>query len=302
MLSFETPECKIEGGLDVYSTKQASSDRKLYKTLDKHLDNLQQDAIQYYSSAYGMAGQQSKSFSPPNPQIGFPAISSPPSSTSLSFSDRTKPGLVRRHKKTASIDSNSDDKLASVTAESIPGFSASFSDSPFGPLDQAASRKAFAHLIAILNYTHPDHDFSSLQPADFRRERSPTTVINSFNNLLFASGIPVPATMWECLDRHINLKESAVYSHSPPESFLDDEPGTLWCYMWFFFNRRRKRVAYLHLTAIRSHHSPTLGRDAFMNGGSGSGKERTTNGEEEYDLTIEGSESDYDVVGDLELE
>lgn len=196
---------------------------------------------------------------------------------------------MRKHGKTLSTDST-DEKVAP-----IPGFTTSYSDSPFGPLDQAASRKAFAHLVSILNYSHPDHDFSSLQPADFRRERSAAPVINSFNNLLFGCGIPVPPGMWSSLENHINLKECAVYSHSPPESFLDDEPGTLWSYMWFFFNRRRKRVAYLHLTTIRHHKSPKLSAIDYRDG-------MRDVDDEEYDLTVYGDESDYDVVGDLELE
>lgn len=201
----------------------------------------------------------------------------------------------RKHRKSYSQDMNDE---SFPTIHNYAALSASYSDSPFGPLDQSASRKAFSHLISILNTTHPDHDFSSLQPSDFRRESGPTTVINSFNNLLFGAGAQVPPTMWECLDRHINLKECAVYSHSPPESFLDDEPDTLWCYMWFFFNRRRKRVAYLHLNAIRHHYSH------FSPPGDDDDTRMTNpNGEEEYDLTVsDDHQSDYDVVGDLELE
>lgn len=275
------------------------------------MDSLQQDALQYYSSTLG---QSARSFSPPNSN-GFPTLS-PPSS----FKEDRSANVAKHTKKSSSIfDHFSDSADPSIGTSSslskhdldlvIPGFSASFSDSPFGPLDQAASRKAFAHLISILNYSHPDHDFSSLQPTDFRRENSPTTVINSFNNLLFASGVPVPPTMWDCLDGHINLKDCAVYSHSPPESFLDDEPGTLWCYMWFFFNRRRKRVAYLHLTAIRTHHhSPVLTQDrlADKNRGFGRGQGELVDEyygrEEEYDLTLSSTESDGGVIGDLELD
>lgn len=133
----------------------------------------------------------------------------------------------------------------------------------------------------------------------------------------------MPASIWECLDRHIGLKECDVYSHTPPESFLDDEPGTLWSYMWFFFNKKRKRVAYLNLTAIH-HHRRRRSIDDYQRANSESilfdedtarpsAKRRKSDAhriepyarEEEYDLTLTSSDSECEednVVGNLELE
>ncbi|ODV92228.1 hypothetical protein CANCADRAFT_14423, partial [Tortispora caseinolytica NRRL Y-17796] len=131
--------------------------------------------------------------------------------------------------------------------------SASVGSSPFGPLDQVSSRRTFAYLIAVLNASHPDHDFSTLRPVDFKRERNVSQVINAFNNALFGLGMPVPPTLWDIVDDHIDLKESAIYSYQPSASFLADEPSTLWSMMWFFFNKRRKRVAYIYLKTVRLH-------------------------------------------------
>lgn len=277
-MKFETAELRIKGGIELFSTKSQSYDKKLYRTLDKHINSLQNDAILQYSVE--STEDTSKSFSPPNTL--YPEFGSKEKSSGLTLEES---------------------KLSIP-----PGLASSLNSSPFGPLDQAASRKAFGYLISVLNSSHPDHDFSSLQPSDFRRETSIPGVLNSFNNLIFSVGMPLSPNLWQSIDEHISLKECAVYSHVPSDTFLNDlEPGTLWCYMWFFFNKRRKRVAYLHLTAIRTHEASSSTKRNEM-------RERRRNSspafysdyyeEEEYDLANgSGDENEDDaVVGDLELE
>lgn len=274
-LCFDTPECKINGGVELFTTKPAGTDKKLYKALDKHLYTLQQDNLlsKNTNEEYTMAS----SVSPPTVSIFSPplAFHSVPMSKSYSNSD--------------------------------------YSTSPFGPLDQPASRRTFAYLISVLNATQPDHDFSTLTPEDFKREHSSAKVINSFNNVLFGLGMPVPVNLWEYIDTLIDIKECAIYSHTPPQTFLDDEPGTMWSIMWFFFNKRRKRVAYLHLKATRHHHlSPRLTSTEFQ--GRTSGRNSITqddlinsnDNDEDYDLTYSSPEEeesyDDEVVGDLEMD
>lgn len=58
--------------------------------------------------------------------------------------------------------------------------------SPFGRLDQAQARKTLFLLIATLNGAFPDHDFSGVDPADFRREISPDSVLNSLGTTLLS--------------------------------------------------------------------------------------------------------------------
>ncbi|PSS20365.1 hypothetical protein M430DRAFT_27418 [Amorphotheca resinae ATCC 22711] len=112
-LNFHTPDCKVIGGCDLYTTKAAGSDKKLYRNIENSLE-----------SQYESLLRLSASVSPPQGSSG-------PSPLNLSRS------------------------------------------SPFGPLSQISSRRTFAYLIATLNASHPDYDFSHiLRPADFRRERS----------------------------------------------------------------------------------------------------------------------------------
>ncbi|KAK9458674.1 Maf1 regulator-domain-containing protein [Lipomyces oligophaga] len=250
-LEFDTPDCHVVGGCDLYTTKAAGGDKKLYKSIDKQLHSMHQESLVLSSS-----------LSPP------------------SYSPPTE--------RTPSIFSTSLDGPLSSSFMASTG--TSFGSSPFGPLDQVSSRRTFAYLIAVLNASHPDHDFSSLHPVDFKRERTANQVVSAFSNTLFGVGAPVPSGLWEVIDSHIDLKDCVIYSHTPSPSFLADEPGTIWSMMWFFFNKRRKRVCYLFLKGTRKsfHRKAKTGLQ--------------TEEEDESDEDMASYGTDDEIVGDLELE
>lgn len=215
-LNFHTPDCQVIGGCDLYTTKAAGSDKKLYRNIENSLE-----------SQYESLLQLSASVSPPQDS------SSGPSSLNLSRS------------------------------------------SPFGPLSQVSSRRTFAYLIATLNASHPDYDFShNLRPADFRKERSLKTVINTIDSTLYnlrpSSGMTLqvpfqtsyatassPSTnqswgphMWALIDKEMTLKDCTVYCWAPPDEPFDGEEGSIWSLNYFFFNKQRKRVAYYYVRGV----------------------------------------------------
>ncbi|KAJ5684231.1 Repressor of RNA polymerase III transcription maf1 [Penicillium maclennaniae] len=220
-LNFDTNDCHIVGGCDLYTTKAARSDRKLYNHIEQSLE------AQYESIL-----RLSASLSPPN---------------------------------------------AHEAAETL-NLSRS---SPFGPLSEHSSRRTFAYLIATLNASHSDYDFSHvLRPTDFRRERHPKRVMNTINSTLynlrpresidFSPSSPATLSgsynsstpawgprMWRIMDDHMSLKECSVYSYSPEEDPADADDGAIWSLHYFWFNPLRKRVCYLYLRAIPIlSHSP----------------------------------------------
>ncbi|GAT29773.1 mitogen-activated protein kinase MAF1 [Aspergillus luchuensis] len=224
-LNFDTADCHIVGGCDLYTTKAARADRKLYKNIEQSLE-----------SQYESVLRLSASLSPPN-------ASDAAASLNLSRS------------------------------------------SPFGPLSDHSSRRTFAYLIATLNASHPDYDFSHvLRPSDFHRERNLKRVMNTIDSTLFTlrprEAIdltpPSPVTisgsynagasstwgprMWRVIDEHMSLKECSLYSFSPDEDPSDADDGAIWSLHYFFFNRLRKRVCYLYLRAIPIlSHTPSEG-------------------------------------------
>jgi hypothetical protein len=224
-LNFNTPDCQVIGGCDLYTTKAAGSDKKLYRNIENSLE-----------SQYESLLRLSASVSPPTDDG--------PSSVNLSRS------------------------------------------SPFGPLSQVSSRRTFAYLIATLNASHPDYDFSHiLRPADFRKERSLKEVINLIDSTLYnlrpSSGMTLqvpsqssysvrssaPAAsqawgpqMWALIDKEMNLNDCNVYCWAPPDEPFDGEEGSIWSLNYFFFNKERKRVAYIYVRGVPvMSHSPRQG-------------------------------------------
>ncbi|PLN79514.1 Mod5 protein sorting/negative effector of RNA Pol III synthesis [Aspergillus taichungensis] len=224
-LNFDTADCHILGGCDLYTTKAARADRKLYKNIEQSLE-----------SQYESVLRLSASLSPPN----------------------------------------ATDAAASLNLSRA---------SPFGPLSEHSSRRTFAYLIATLNASHPDYDFSHvLRPSDFHRERNLKRVMNTVDTTLFnlrpreAIDVtpPSPGTisgsynaeasstwgprMWRIIDEQMSLKECSIYSYSPDEDPSDADDGAIWSLHYFFFNRLRKRVSYLYLRAIPIlSHTPSEG-------------------------------------------
>ncbi|KAJ6166773.1 hypothetical protein N7470_002220 [Penicillium chermesinum] len=205
-LNFDTADCHIEGGCDLYTTKAARSDRKLYNHIEQSLE-----------AQYESVLRLSASLSPPH---------------------------------------------AHDAAETL-NLSRS---SPFGPLSEHSSRRTFAYLIATLNASHPDYDFSHvLRPTDFRRERHLKRIMNTIDSTLynlrpresldFSPSSPATLSgsyngapawgprMWRILDEHMSLKECAIYSYSPDEDPSDADDGAIWSMHYFFFNPLRKRGA-----------------------------------------------------------
>lgn len=226
-LNFDTADSHIIGGCDLYTTKAAGGDKKLYKTIDQGLEDQHQTALTISAS------------------------------------------LARSHGQTAgqSIDLSR--------------------SSPFGPLSQNSARRTFAYLIATLNASHPDYDFSHLlRPSDFRREKSLRHVMNALDTTLYslrprAASLAIPTywtsiassapalvaasgdcwnpRKWRLIDKEMNLKECDIYAYVPEEDPYDGDEGAIWSFNYFFFNRARKRVCYIYLKSLSIiSHSPSL--------------------------------------------
>lgn len=230
-LNFDTPDCHVTGSCDLYTTKAAGSDKKLYKNIQQSLES-QHAAL-----------------------LKFGASLSPPQRDSMAASLN----LSR--------------------------------SSPFGSLDEVANRRTFAYLIATLNASHPDYDFSHvLRPADFRRERVLRRVMTQIDSTLssvrphstlldvavprsasspakaadvFNTGVSTaPAwgpQMWSMVDKEMRLKDCTVFSYQPADDPFDEEEGAIWALHYFFFNKALKRVCYLYVRGVPvMSHSPRL--------------------------------------------
>lgn len=225
-LNFTTAECRVKGGCDLYTTKAAGSDKKLYKTIENSLE-----------SQHAALMKLGASLSPP-----------------------------QRKEMAASLNLSR--------------------SSPFGRLSEISSRRTYAYLIATLNASHPDYDFSHvLRPTDFHREDNLRRVMANIDNTLnsvrpLASSLLVPhagsscrayssspgpnATgvgdvisspawgpqMWTMIDKEMTLTDCSVFSYQPAEDPFDGDESAIWRMHYFFFNKDKKRVAYLYIRGL----------------------------------------------------
>ncbi|KAK3633207.1 RNA polymerase III-inhibiting protein maf1 [Elasticomyces elasticus] len=254
-LNFSTPDCHVIGGCDLYTTKAAGGDKKLYKDIEHSLE-----------SQYESLVRLSASLSPPYRSAG---------------SDDGHHGKSDRHRKKRS---------RTVEPPEIDLSRAS----PFGPLSQITARRTFAYLIATLNASHPDYDFSHLlRSSDFRKERSLRSIMTTVDSTLQAlrpkpsalylappvlsRSAPVVANsvgnelwsprMWTLIDREMGLRQCEKYSFVPDEDPFDgDEGGSVWSMHFFFFNKERKRVCYLYLRGLSVIGNSPVRGPTFLNG------------------------------------
>ncbi|KAG0668760.1 RNA polymerase III-inhibiting protein maf1 [Maudiozyma exigua] len=390
-LNFETSDCKIAGGCDIFTTKPVASDKKLYKTIDHHLETILQENESYKSAVHQQSQQsqlqlqsspveanaipvtpglensrrdsssfweqkrrmsitdplyainnnivnytnafnqnnnsstngngsnspglgsltnRSQSNGNNNSLTASPFIKSTKlndqnlkdlvmnseseyaSSSSMESTNKTnsnngvtKPNSKRRTSSTSSLQSF---KLNSLRRPSLNDADMNVNIGPFGPIREPASRRTFAYLIAILNASYPDHDFTSLEPNDFIRS-SLKTFISKFENSLYSLGKKPESWIWETINSHMTLSDCVVYQFNPTKSFLEDEPGYLWSLIGFLFNKKRKRVAFIYLICSR------------LTTVSGDYNEDTMRPLRQYTIDYDdGFEGEYDLVNDDE--
>ena len=246
-LSFNTSDMHIQGTCDLFTTKPVGADRKLYKVLDKlynandeenetNGDSIKQERQNSNSSIH--SNLSSKSIDGLNSQF----IQLKNRSFSYSY---TKPLIMMNNEQNNMKRSHS---FHSPTPE--PEIINQYEhDSPFGPLSQSSSRKLFGYLIGALNSTFPDHDFSTIQPDNFTLLPSTAELITKVNSYLISSGKSSGLDwIWQTINTHMELEQCICFQFEPQQSFLDDL-GVIWSNMYFIFNKKKKRVAFLYLLA-----------------------------------------------------
>lgn len=367
-LNFQSPDNNliIKGGCDLFTTKAIGSDRKLFKTIDKHLDQIMED--QQLSQSIERERKQSVSSL-------FGSSASPQQPNFLrrgSFINELfdKERTLSNHLLTFS---RSEETLAdgktpvfkNISSPILEGTSEEYAidDSPFGPLKNASTRKTFAYLIAILNATYPDHDFSNLQPSteNFYRIESSESLRHRFNSIMVSLGKKedLLSWIWDTINSYMDVTPRSpslaaqgsgsrknsfnnsgqagspgqidpsffsndstckIYEFQPSDqSILEDlhHPyQTLWSNYWFIYNKKKKRVCFLYLTAInRGHHlqinrshTPPVGQESGQSRGLDSRADYDDEYEDHLDDAMMGADDDddddrldNDVIGDIEI-
>ena len=76
--------------------------------------------------------------------------------------------------------------------------------------------------------------------------------------------------MWSMIDKEMTLKECTIYCWAPPDEPFEGDEASIWSLNYFFFNKERKRVAYIYVRGVPvMTHSPRQRNVMTKRGASG---------------------------------
>lgn len=255
-LTFNTTDMHIQGTCDLFTTKPIGADRKLYKVLDKRFSNDDEETLVNGESAIIDGSNNNHA-----PNLRKDSNSSSYSNNSSKSLDTLNSQFVKlknrslsySYTKPLNFETNQINLKRSHSFHSPEPEQEQENEeikSPFGPLNKSSSRKLFGYLIGALNATYPDHDFSTVEPNHFTLIPSSSDLIAKVNSFLISSGKSTGLDwIWQTVNTHIHLDHCLCFQFEPPKSFVDDLPGVIWCNMYFMFNKKKKRVAFLYFLA-----------------------------------------------------
>eukprot|EP00127_Corallochytrium_limacisporum_P001211 Clim_evm46s44 gene=Clim_evmTU46s44 len=140
------------------------------------------------------------------------------------------------------------------------------SGSPELAVPKMVSRKVLCHLIATLNASFPDYDFTNSPATQFSREPY-SLVVESINNTFQetageAFSPTVKRRMWQTIDEKIELADCGVYSYIPDndsDPFVDE--GNIWSFAYFFYNKKLNRMLFF---SCRCHSDESVNNSRVM--------------------------------------
>lgn len=213
-LNFDTADCHIVGACDIYTTKAAGSDKKLYKHVDEDISAQYKSAVELTESV-------------PSPQRQFAAASLIPFKISP-FGPLTEISSRR------------------TFAYLIATLSASHPDYDFSrhlrPADFKRER-SLRNVIGNVNTT-----LSQLRP--LAGSTSFLQVPGVPSSTSYPNGHIWGSRMWNLLDKHMKLKNCSIYHYAPADDPFQFEEAGVWNINYFFFNKEMKRVCYFYVKGI----------------------------------------------------
>ncbi|EXJ54011.1 hypothetical protein A1O7_09348 [Cladophialophora yegresii CBS 114405] len=218
-LNFSTPDLHVVGGCDLYTTKAAGGDKKLYKNIENGLE------AQYKSNL-----QFSKSLSPPQKHMVASSLnlsrSSPFGNLGMISSRRTYAYLI-----------------ATLNA-SHPHYDFSH---VLRPTD-FKREKSLRHVLNTIDTT-----MYNLRPrplSTFAKDAGGVSAEQPYWGPAMWRLIDQQMSLRECAVYR--------YAPEDIDPFEDDDEGSIWSMNYFFFNKARKRVCYLYLRGISVLAVPTI--------------------------------------------
>ncbi|SPN97300.1 related to MAF1 Protein required for sorting of Mod5p [Cephalotrichum gorgonifer] len=227
-LNFNTPDCNVTGGCDLYTTKSTGSDKKLYKNINDDLDSQHAELLKLGAS-----------LSPPQ-KAAMMATSPSLFSQSSAFGPLSELSSRRTFA-----------YLIATLNASHPHYDFSNVLAPGDFKRERSLRRLMANLDSILQNVRGSGDPGMADgPAG-------TTASTSWSQ-----------HCWSLIDKEMHLDECTMFNYRPDVDPFEDDESAIWSVHYFFFNRALKRVAYLYLRVVPviSTQSPTMVATALSGG------------------------------------
>lgn len=219
-LNFDTADCHITGGCDLFTTKPVQSDRKLYKTVDKQFDAILESTESKYTPNEIFV-RTKRRFSSSEAYNHLSSSAGAVENSSPRSLDNTPFGPL------------SDTTSRKVFAHLIGILNATYPDNDFTSLEPMDFAKI------TLNSLRSKFDNTLISLGKNDELEWIWDIVNSQMDLN------------DCVIFELSTEDDEKF-------FLNDEPGQLWTMKWFIFNKKRKRVAFLYLDGFRLNNSPSL--------------------------------------------
>lgn len=287
ILTFLANDTQVRGGCDLFTTKSVGKEKRFYRTLGHHLDQLVKDLD---SRHYVAPSEHTTSRRQSVPAHAVLKPQFKPNKKLRSYLSGTTLRPVVEGEVTRTPPQHSPVQPASLLNTSpklIPPLT-------FDPLKDPLSRKIFCFIVGILNVCYPDNDFSMLEPSNIQLALLEEIASNVNSTLLMNTEGDQGAgtTLWETINAHMDLDECIFLRVQPglDTTFLVEEREgsdelalrVLWLYLYFIYSKRRKRVAYFWLYG---YVGPTVVPVPRPRGMSITLDDLYGRSEEEYDLT-----------------
>ena len=127
-------------------------------------------------------------------------------------------------------------------------------------LVEAVSRRTLFNILALLNQSYPDYDFSQTKSASFRKVAYQDCVASVDDKLVATvhNYGHFREHLWRSIDDSIKIGECKIYSYIPHYSgdpFTED--GCIWSFNFLFFNKVLKRFLFFACRALSKELPPS---------------------------------------------
>ena len=223
-LNFDTPDCHVIGGCDIYTTKAAGCDKKLYKSIENSLKTQHEQVLKLSVS------------------LSLPQSESLAESLNLSRSSPFGPLSQISSRRTFAY------FIATLNA-SHPDYDFSHMLRPSDFVKKRSLRTVINNIDATLYNLRPRPAPALALITDKGKLSNVSTTVNGV--------VTWGPRMWRLIDEHMDLRNCSLYTYAPEEDPFEGEEGAIWSMHHFFFNKARKRVCYLYLRGLSVlSHSP----------------------------------------------